>query len=204
MGEQKLTLIKILKQRKDGRVLGKYLCNCGKICVKIRCRVNSNYTTSCGCGLKEKIRKLKTTHGKTFTPEYNSWYGMKRRCSNKNTADYRLYGALGIKVCPTWLNSFEQFLKDMGPKPDKTYSLDRIDSTKNYTKENCRWASPEQQSQNTNRNHYLNYNGVTMCISAWERHLGFKCGVIKHRINGLKWSIEKALTTPVKVRICKE
>lgn len=200
MGEQRLTLIKILKKRQGGKVLAEYLCKCGNVCIKTRCTVNRNYTTSCGCLLKEKISKLKTTHGLTFTPEYNSWYAMKRRCNNKNTADYRLYGGLGIKICSTWLNSFEQFLKDMGPKPNKNYSLDRIDSTKDYTKENCRWASPLTQGQNTKRNRNITFNGLTMCVSAWERHLGFKSGTIKNRLNNLNWDIEKALTTPTKVK----
>jgi len=87
-------------------------------------------------------------------PYYGSYRAMKYRCTNPNASDYRWYGALGITVSPEWLCSFEQFLLDMGPKPDPTYTVDRINPLEGYSKENCRWASIKTQRNNT-RSHYV-------------------------------------------------
>lgn len=81
------------------------------------------------------------------TPTYSSWQHMKRRCHEKTNNRYHLYGGRGIKVCARWLNSFENFLTDMGERPvGKT--LDRIDNDGNYTPKNCRWATPLEQRRN--------------------------------------------------------
>lgn len=73
---------------------------------------------------------------------------MKSRCYNKNNISYKNYGDRGIKVCDRWLNSFENFLKDMGEKPSDKHSLDRIDISGGYEPSNCRWATPEEQAVN--------------------------------------------------------
>jgi hypothetical protein len=73
---------------------------------------------------------------------------MKTRCYNPNTEYYKHYGGRGIKVCDRWLNSYENFLKDMGPKPSLIYSLDRIDVNGNYEPSNCKWSTPKEQVNN--------------------------------------------------------
>ena len=77
---------------------------------------------------------------------------MKQRCLNPNHIHYKHYGGKGIKICDRWqgAHGFANFIKDMGPKPSLKYSLDRIDSSKNYCPENCRWGSPRQQACNRN------------------------------------------------------
>lgn len=81
-------------------------------------------------------------------PLYRTWLGMKRRCNNPNAVDYSYYGGRGIKVCNRWLESFENFLIDMGEKPDKKLSLDRVDNDGNYEPRNCRWATHSEQMLN--------------------------------------------------------
>ena len=83
------------------------------------------------------------------TPEYRSWQMMRNRCNNPNTADYSYYGARGITVCPRW-DIFENFLFDLGPKPDLTYTLERADVNKGYTPCNCYWATRKTQARNRN------------------------------------------------------
>jgi len=99
------------------------------------------------------------THGMSKSRTYTTWRKMKARCLNKNANGYEDYGGIGIKVCNRWINSFEDFLSDMGERPEK-HSIDRIDGRKGYFKKNCRWAT--QSEQNLNKFPYSNsgYKGV--------------------------------------------
>ena len=86
-------------------------------------------------------------HGYSNTPEYWSWKGMMRRCSDKKYKDFHNYGGRGIRVCKRWLE-IENFIADMGVRPVGT-SLDRINNNGHYTPSNCRWATKQEQRQNS-------------------------------------------------------
>ena len=79
--------------------------------------------------------------------EKQAWYNMLSRCNNPNSSGFEHYGGRGITVCARWQDSFESFLADMRLRPPE-HSLDRIDNTRGYSSENCRWATREQQAQN--------------------------------------------------------
>lgn len=144
---------------------------------------------------RARIAVARTTHGKSGSPEYKSWEEMKYRCLSPSSANYPNYGGRGIKVCARWL-SFENFLFDMGPRPNGT-SIDRIDNDGNYELGNCRWATVTQQRRNKRSNVFLSLNGETKCIGEWEKLLGAKRGSfwLRHKRG---WTDREILTTPFK------
>jgi len=138
------------KISKDGVKNSYWLCecSCGKTCTKARSGLTD--TASCGCYRSEIISAQRTTHGYGGTPTYKSWTKMKERCTLDSYAEKEYYQDLGITICDRWFNSFENFLEDMGERPEGK-SLDRIDVLLGYTPENCRWADGTIQSYNTRR-----------------------------------------------------
>lgn len=96
--------------------------------------------------------------------EYKSWQHMKDRCLNPNNDRYHQYGGRGITVQKSWINSFKNFIDDMGIKPDKSYSIERIDTNGNYCKSNCKWASYTEQNRNKrlSKNNKTGVTGVTV------------------------------------------
>ena len=90
---------------------------------------------------------------------------MKHRCLNPNAKKYADYGGRGIKICDRWLESFENFYRDMGERPSKKHSIDRIDNNGNYCPENCRWVTMKEQARNKRTNRTMLYNGKKICVS---------------------------------------
>jgi hypothetical protein len=125
------------------------LCDCGNTKIVHLANLKTNKSKSCGCLRREILLNANLTHGSTESKEYRAWESMKDRCTNPNCPKYKYYGGRGIKICETWLNSFESFLKDVGNAPGNDFSIDRIDNEKNYTPDNVRWADKKQQANNT-------------------------------------------------------
>lgn len=106
---------------------------------------------------------------------------MHQRCTNPNSPDYPRYGGKGIKVCDRWIKSFENFLEDMGVRPEGT-SLDRFpDKFGNYEPTNCRWATPSQQQLNKGNSRYVTYKGVTKLAFEWATEMGIPVGILWRR-----------------------
>lgn len=134
--------------KRNGRVgsLAMWLCRCecGKESTVPGARLRGGKSKSCGC-----LRSVTaTTHGKTKSLEYSSWYHMKGRCYDPRDKRYKDYGGRGIMVCDRWLHNFENFLADMGNRPGPEYSIDRIDVNKNYEPSNCKWSTIAEQRNN--------------------------------------------------------
>ena len=132
-------------------------------------------------------------HGMDGTPIYKCWISLKARCNNKNDKDYKYYGGRGIKVCDGWINSFETFYKDIGKKPIGKYSIDRINVNGNYCKENCRWATIDEQNSNKRNNHLIQFDNQTLTISQWSRKMKIPLSTLLNRIYR-GWEIKDVLS----------
>jgi hypothetical protein len=125
---------------------------------------------------------------------------MRERCADENNAGYEDYGGRGIAVCPRWLDSFENFLEDMGERPDGK-TLDRYpDVNGNYDPKNCRWATAEEQANNRNSTRWLSFNGETLSLTQWARRAGLTATALCLRLNRYQWTVERALSTPLNFR----
>ena len=146
---------------------GRFLCFCGDKFISDIGNVVGGNTTSCGCYRRKintvRARLLFTRHGHgkkgTESPTYISWSGAKKRCLNSSHDSWKYYGGRGIKVCKRWMK-FENFLKDMGERPEGT-SIDRVNNDGNYEHSNCKWSTAKEQQKNKRRNP----NGETQAIS---------------------------------------
>lgn len=181
---------------KKGELLWKCTCSCGNQITICGSDIRSGHTKSCGCIRKE--RNNGTKHNRCYTPEYLAWRNMKSRCYNPKGTSYKDYGGRGIEVCNSWLKSFDVFFSDMGTKPSKAHSLDRIDNEGNYCKANCRWASTEQQSNNKRTTKVYTVVGVGEgTITQLSNLIGINPTTVTCRM-GKGYSLKKALTTKIR------
>ncbi len=169
------------------------LCECGNKKTICAADVISGRTKSCNCLSIETARAKSTKHGMVKTPTYNSYSSMKSRCLNKRSKFFYRYGGRGITICDRWLNSFENFLEDMGEKPSKKHSIDRIDNNGNYEPSNCKWSTHHEQQRNKSGLVWLEHNGRKMILQDWANELGIKHCTLVSRLNS-GWDLKSALT----------
>jgi len=194
----RLTVIEIVGKDKHRCITWKCKCSCGKYTITTGTRLRSGMTKSCGCLVKENKPLL--THGLSKkTPEYFVWVTMRQRINNKKDKHYLDYGGRGLTISKEWDN-YPAFLKDMGRRPNNKYSLERIDNNKGYSKNNCKWATAKEQTNNQRSNHKLTLNGKTQNISQWAEELDVPYSRILSRLR-YGWSDERTLTAPLRDRI---
>jgi hypothetical protein len=140
-------------------------------------RVNRDYRVECKQCSLDGIRKFKTKH-----PLYDVWKTMHRRCIDPTFKDWSLYGGKNppIEVCARWA-FLDNFVEDMHPRP-RGYTLERIDSDGPYSPDNCKWASPKEQANNTSRNNHITIYDTTRTIAEWAELAGIKYNTLFMRI----------------------
>lgn len=145
----RLTVLEeLLERNKDRRIIYRCLCECGKEANVSGKSLRNGSTISCGCAQVGKQKKSRCFRRHPLNRVYT---GMKSRCYNSNHEGYRWYGDIGIKVCNRWLESFWNFVEDMGDRPEGQ-TLDRINTYGDYSPDNCKWSTPLEQANNRKKN----------------------------------------------------
>lgn len=190
--------------KKNGRTVWNCICDCGnKAVIYSKVLINGS-TKSCGCYNREKtieFNKTKRTHNLSKTRLYHIWSDMKHRCYYKSNDNYKDYGERGITICSEWLLDNTNFFKwALANGYSDNLTIDRIDSSKGYSPENCRWVDLYVQNNNRRTVKQIEYHSETHSLSEWSRILKINRKTLEDRIYKSGWSIEKAFETPVKRR----
>lgn len=125
--------------------------------------------------------------------EWTVWCSMKQRCSNPKAVQFANYGGRGIQVCQRWMK-FDNFLADMGFRPSREHSLDRIDNSKGYSPDNCRWATHQEQQRNIRTNVRVTFQGLDLTVAEWSAKTGIPASALYQRFDE-GWDAARALTT---------
>ncbi len=181
-----------------------YRCDCGT--VGQTSSTNMKKKKSCGCLHSKWLSEKQTTHGYTRDnidrrSEYTIWDSLKRRCRNPTNSAYKWYGGRGINVCDRWLNGdgkitgFECFLEDMGSRPSKYHSIDRINVNGDYEPGNCRWATYIEQNRNRRSNHKVLWGEEEITLQEACDRAGLADVTVHARLRR-GWTMQKALSEP--------
>lgn len=175
-------------------------CECGNHSIVAKNALTTGKQVSCGCLRKKRIGELnKLPDG--YLRLGKIYRAMKKRCYNPSSNRYYRYGGRGIKICDEWLENIDAFREwAINNGYNDSLSIDRIDNDGDYCPENCRWISMSDQSVNNSKNIYIEYDGKSKTISQWAKDLGMKNSTLHNRIRVKGWSIERALTEPVRHR----
>lgn len=186
-------LLNVLRRTDEACKYTTFLCACAcgnETAVRSR-HLLSGATTSCGCIRRKCNSVFKIKHGVSHLPEYKIWVSMLSRCNNKDDKRYGSYGGRGIGICSRWLD-VENFISDMGSRPSPKHSIDRIDNDGNYSPENCRWATREEQARNKRNSIVIEIDGARIPLADATGMTGVKYATALWRLHQ-GWPTSKIL-----------
>jgi hypothetical protein len=175
-----LTAVRFIEKTR-GNQIWECLCECGTIKRVRKCHFVNGLTVSCGCLKRMKGNPKKLKHGMADTAVYRVWYSMKERCLSTKNKSFAGYGGRGITICPEW-SVFAVFYADMGDRPFKGAQIDRVDNSKGYSKDNCRWSTQSENCRNRRSNRKITVNGVTRLLVEWAEISGLHRTTISCRL----------------------
>lgn len=175
-------------------------CACGTVASRNGHSLRRGASKSCGCAAASLASRTKTLDfGPTAYPaEHRVWSGMKTRCFNPKDKHYRDYGGRGITICDRWLGpkGFENFVRDMGPRPSSAHKIDRIDNDGGYAPDNCRWVTQREQNRNYRRNLVVTVDGQPLCLADACTKRGANYHLVYARLQR-GWDLERAICAPL-------
>lgn len=182
---------------KDARayVRWKCRCDCGVTALVARSSLVHKDSLSCGCLRSELASARAITHGDSKSPEYMTWKNMMARCYEPSNVNFQNYGGRGIEVCVEW-HDYERFRADMGPRP-RGRTIERQENDLGYSKNNCCWATRDEQQSNTRRSRRIEFNGTTRTLTQWAAFFGMRRVTLAYRLAA--WGvIPQAFERPAK------
>ena len=169
----------------NGKPMWLCVCKCGTSREVHGANLRSGKSVSCGCDrdskTSERNKSLHAKHGGRKTTEYRIWMGIKTRCFNNKAYEYPLYGGRGVTMCKEWATDFVRFLLDVGPRPAKAYTIDRIDNDGHYEPNYVRWATKKEQANNMRSNLLITHEGRTQTLSQWAEESGVSYETLRWR-----------------------
>jgi hypothetical protein len=194
----RVTILEIFNKLNDkGKVVAKMAkceCDCGKVFDTVFGRIMTEVTRSCGCWTKDRVREVSKTHGLNDTRLYREYWGMRQRQSKSNK-HREYYTHIDKIVCDEWVNDFMAFYNwAMTNGYSDELTIDRIDNSKGYSPENCRWATEKEQGRNKRNNVLITLNGETRCVSEWAEITGIDHQTIYTRVKKGKLTPEQILS----------
>lgn len=202
----RLTVTEPVGRSPGSQIIWLCKCDCGGTAKVLTSNLTKGHTRSCGCLWSEAVDQ--TTHGLSRTVEHHTWTSAKARCYNAKNTRYARYGGRGIVMCRGWIESFESFIADMGPKPSASMTIDRKDNDGNYScghcdecianawPANCRWATHGEQNSNTSVTLRFDVNGEALTIREIAERCGHSVSVIKQRLCKHGWAVQDAMRLP--------
>ena len=162
-------------------------CECGKIIEVDGTHLRSGHSKSCGCISKQLISNVNYKNGLSNTKLQYAYYNMKNRCLRKDNNMYQNYGGRGIIVCDEWLgtNGFVNFCNwSISNGYRDGLSLDRIDNSKGYSPNNCRWVDIYTQANNKRNNRFIKINNEVGTVANMARKYGVDYWNLLHYSKG--------------------
>jgi hypothetical protein len=124
---------------------------------------------------------------------------MRVRCTDPSDDTWKWYGGKGVTIHPEWMNDFAAFIRDVGRRPTKRHTIDRIDSNGNYEPGNVKWSTWTEQARNRSNNRTVEFHGRSMILIEAAEMAGIRYRTVVGRLSH-GWSVERALTEPVNRR----
>jgi len=190
----RLVVVERLGSYPEGSSKWLFKCDCGKDVVARGVDVRREKQKSCGCHKDEQTtarNRANAIHGMHLSAEFRTWVDMLRRCHQPVYSGFSDWGGRGIKVCVRW-HTFANFFADMGRRPSKFHSIDRINNDGDYEPGNCRWATKKEQSRNRRNSVFVFYAGREMPLGDACELAGLRWGTVWRRIKKLGWPVSEA------------
>lgn len=199
----RLVVLEEVESSVKGKPRYRCLCDCGNIIEASGNSLRMKKVRSCGCLHHDQLIERNTTHGCSKERLYRVWRGMIDRCYDERNESYGHYGGRGIQVCEDWRSSylvFKEFMISHGYKEDAKRgecTIERVDINGNYSPDNCKVISMQEQAWNKTNSHMEEYNGEKKTIAEWALEYNIPYNLIFKRLQR-GWTMHEALNTPKK------